>query len=177
MNEVWRDVKGFKGLYKISNLGRILSCKRVINKNNGRKMTVKEKIRKPIISNCGYEIIYLHKNGSYKIKSIHRLVAEHFLNRNNKRTQVNHKDGNKLNNRVSNLEWCTAKENINHSFSLGLSNARKGELSHFHKLKDFQVNEIRRLYKNKEFKQIELANMYGVSQPHISAIVNKKYRT
>lgn len=103
MEEIWKDIKGYEGLYQVSNYGRVKSFK-----HN------KEKLRKEVKDNMGYLIVNLSKNGNKKIYKIHRLVAEAFLQNPNNYPQVNHKDENKINNRADNLEWCTAKYNSNY---------------------------------------------------------------
>ena len=104
--EEWRDIKGYEGLYQISNKGNIKSL--------NYKRTGKEKIREGTIDNTGYKIISLCKNGKVKKYLIHRLVAEAFLPNPDNLPQVNHKDENKLNNNVENLEWCTQEYNCNY---------------------------------------------------------------
>ena len=111
--EIWKDIAGYECLYKISNLGRVKSL------NYLRKGIEKERI--PNKNNSGYLIVGLHKNGKIKQFLIHRLVAEAFIENVNDLPQVNHKDENKLNNCVENLEWCSAKYNSNygeHNYNL-----------------------------------------------------------
>lgn len=99
--EVWKYVEGYEGLYKVSSLGRIFNCK-------------KNKIYdlKPNVS--GYVTVYLSKNGKGKSYSVHRLVAKAFIPNTYNKEFVNHIDEDKSNNKVSNLEWVTPKENTNH---------------------------------------------------------------
>ena len=104
--EIWKDVKGYEGLYQVSNLGRIKSLGNLQNR--------KEKLLKINIRN-GYCTTYLYKNNKKKSFLCHRLVAEAFISNPDNLPQVNHKDENKLNNCVENLEWCTAKYNVNYS--------------------------------------------------------------
>lgn len=104
--ENWRDIKGYEGMYQVSNYGRIKS----LNYNH----TKKEKILKGIIDENGYLKVGLSKGGKLDCKRIHRLVAEAFLENPNNLPQVNHKDECKTNNHVENLEWCDAKHNINY---------------------------------------------------------------
>lgn len=99
MKEIWKDIKNFEGLYQVSNLGRI--------KNN------KDEILKPAIKR-GYNQVTLCKNGERKYIGVHRLVAESFIPNPNNLPQVNHKDENKLNNTVQNLEFCDCSYNINY---------------------------------------------------------------
>lgn len=101
MQEIWKDVVGFEGLYKVSNLGNVKSLR------NG-------KILIPSITIHGYKRITLCKNGKKENKVIHRLVAEAFLDNPKNFLCINHKDENKLNNCVENLEWCDIKYNTNY---------------------------------------------------------------
>ena len=103
MKEFWRDIEGYEGLYQISNLGRVRSFKRN-----------KVRVLKPVANKYGYLIVNLRKNNSLKTLSIHRLVAQAFLPNPNNFPQVNHKDEDKTNNIVSNLEWCDASYNLNY---------------------------------------------------------------
>lgn len=97
--EIWKDIKGYEGLYQVSNLDRV--------KRLNYNQTDKERIMKPIKHSSGYLQIILFKNGKMKHMYVHRLVALHFI----PNPEVNHKDENKLNNHVSNLEWCTHSYN------------------------------------------------------------------
>ena len=106
MKEIWKDILGYEGLYQVSNFGRVKSL--------NYKRTGKERILKLLKHKCGYLYIGLHKDNNVKNYYIHRLVAEAFIDNPNNLPQVNHKDENKLNNVVSNLEWCDAKYNINY---------------------------------------------------------------
>ena len=111
MEEIWRDIKNYEGLYQISNLGRVKRL-RFINRHLNFE---KEKILKPYKDGGNYYfVIGLHKDGKRKYKAIHRLVAETFIPNPNNYPVVNHKDENKLNNRIDNLEWCTHKYNSNY---------------------------------------------------------------
>lgn len=105
--EIWKDVKDFEGLYQISNTGKVRSLKR--NNTNG-------KILKSAFNYKGYEVVYFSKNNKKYVRKIHRLVAESFIPNLNHKEQVNHIDGNKANNNVDNLEWCTCRENIIHAY-------------------------------------------------------------
>lgn len=115
MTEIWKDIEGYEGLYQISNWGRVKS----LNYNR----TGKEGILKPIPTNNGYMIIGLYKNRKPNQYSIHRLVAQAFIPNPDNLPQVNHKDEDKSNNCVWNLEWCTAEYNMNY----GTRNERSSE--------------------------------------------------
>lgn len=102
MEEIWRDCKGYEGKYQVSNLGRVWSIKR-------------QNYLTPHIHTKGYlQVTMMAKNGKMKQEYVHRLVALAFIPNPDKLPQVNHKDENKQNNHVDNLEWCTCKENINY---------------------------------------------------------------
>ena len=105
--EIWKDVVGFERAYQVSSLGRV--------KSKIRKSVVEEKMLNPYKNNKGYECVDLWDN-NHKKKLVHRLVAEAFIPNPKHKKVVNHKDGNPLNNKVDNLEWCTHSENMLHSF-------------------------------------------------------------
>lgn len=119
MKETWKDIKGYEGLYQVSNFGNVKSLDHnVINK--GIKQLRKGKILKQNINTWGYATVFLYKKGIGKRFAIHRLVAITFIKNNENKEEINHIDGNKLNNNILNLEWCTRRENMKHSFSIGL---------------------------------------------------------
>ena len=108
--EEWRDIKGYEGYYQISNLGRVKSLPRDVGSNRCKKET----IMKTSIDKDGYEHLVLCKDGKQKHFRVNRLVAQAFIPNPNNYPVVNHKDENKTNNRVENLEWCTITYNINY---------------------------------------------------------------
>lgn len=109
--EIWKDIKGYEGLYQISNTGKVKSLTRYINSKSGRKFLIKEKTRKTTTTTAGYEYVVLAKKGKNKTLLIHRLVAENFIPNPNNYSCVNHIDENKSNNNVLNLEWCNYEYN------------------------------------------------------------------
>lgn len=108
--EIWKDIVGYEGLYQVSNIGRVRSLPR---------NSTKGKILKPRLQH-DYYTVHLSKNGKTINKLIHRAVAESFLTNNYNLPEVNHIDGDKLNNRLDNLEWCSTSYNAIHAFKLGL---------------------------------------------------------
>lgn len=117
---VWVSVFGYEGEYQVSNLGQVRSLNRVITYADGSTRRRQGKILKPYVSPSGYCTVYLAHNGHQSAKFVHVLVANAFLPKPDYKVEVNHKDGNKKNNCIENLEWCTHRENILHSFSSGL---------------------------------------------------------
>lgn len=114
MKEIWKEISNFSD-YEVSNLGRVKSKKRIVTTKQNKKYPVKEKILKPQINNkTGYMQYALIKNKKKITKLAHILVAETFLNKTNDNLEINHKDENKLNNRLDNLEYCTHRYNINY---------------------------------------------------------------
>lgn len=109
-----RDIKGFEGKYMVSDDGRIYSLL-----DFAHRKRFKEK--KQCLNKYGYKYVSLYANGVRTYMTVHRAVATAFLINQNDYPQVNHKDGNKQNNNVSNLEWCTASENVQHAYDIGLN--------------------------------------------------------
>ena len=177
--EEWRDVIGAEGLYQVSNKGRVKSNDRIIEKFNGSVVCshrIKGKILKPCLTGKGYlkGSGYLTVDINRKGKKVHRLVAEAFIPNPNKLPQVNHKDGNKTNNSVENLEWCTNSENSKHAVALGLRPL--GEEKNNSKLNREIVLFIRKNYicGDKKYGQKPLARKFGVAPATIKDIVLKK---
>lgn len=112
MIEKFKPVQGYAGIYEISNLGRVKSLSRVIERNDGNTRVTEDRIILPFLTKCGYHQIVLCKDGVRKKHLIHRLVANAFIENPDKLPIINHKDENKLNNRVDNLEWCSAYYNL-----------------------------------------------------------------
>lgn len=123
VGERWKDIKDFPN-YQISNYGRVKSKERItkVGIKNVKQVIRKEKILKPLKITKGYLGIRLYNNSNAKTFKIHRLVATYFIPNPNNLPQVNHIDGNKENNFVNNLEWCTCNENMEHSYKIGLRN-------------------------------------------------------
>ncbi len=162
--EEWKTIEEFSD-YQISNFGRVKSFKN----RNGKK----ERILKPSRdkSGNGYLFVNLCKNGKRKICCIHKLILCNFKPINNLNNfECNHIDGNKLNNYMDNLEWCTKSENQLHAYRTGLKISLKGEDHGRSKLKESNIKEIRMLLKKGEYSQRRIAEIFDVSQQQISRI-------
>jgi len=131
--EIWKDIKGYEGLYQVSNLGRVKSLERKVPFRNTFK-TIKERVLKYCYDGNHYAYISLIKNGEKKNKTVHRLVAEAFIPNPNNLPQVNHIDENKENNKLINLEWCDSLHNLLHSNVIKKgNNSRKKAIQQFTK--------------------------------------------
>ncbi len=158
LQEEWRPISGYED-YLVSNLGNVMSLK---NKT--------KRLLKPSIDSSGYYLIALLKNGRQKSFRIHKLVAEHFLENPLDLKLVNHKDGNKLNNHVHNLEFVTYSDNIIHAYNTNLR--KKGENTYCAKLTDKQVMDIRLLLRKGIYTRKEISEIYKVSETTILRIDN-----
>lgn len=146
MKEIWRDIKGYEGLYQVSDLGRVKSLKKEWVSGNGSLRKHDELIMKQTEEKSGYMSIKLCKNGVFTRKKIHRLVAENFLANTNDYPQINHKDGDKRNNKVNNLEWITSSGNIHHAIRNNLINLN------FHKEKMSRIGKMQKGKNNFNWK-------------------------
>lgn len=167
--EIWKDIKGFEGIYQASNLGRVKSLERI--DALGRK--VKERILKPGLTNKGYYQVWLCKNSIKKKYFVHRLVWIAFNGRIPEGYEVNHINEVKTDNRLSNLNLMTAKENMN----WGTRNARSAK-KHINGKKSKAVLQFD-LNDNfiKEYPSIrQVERELGFAQPNISACCNGKYK-
>lgn len=155
-----KRIQGYEELYTISNYGEVFLIK------NGLK-------RKTSITRAGYALITLSKNAVKKTFLLHRLVAEHFVPNPENKEEVNHIDGNKLNNKASNLEWVSGEENREKAIATGLINSFSNRNNVF---TEEQVHFIRELY-SLGYSQSKLSRMFSVANSIIRNIVtNKTYQ-
>ena len=162
MTEVIKDIKGFEGRYTISNLGIVRSL-------------LTGKIMKPYVTKFGYARVNLRiaRSRDYKSYFVHRLVAFAFLENKDNLAEVNHKDCNRLNNRVDNLEWMSKEDNIRYSFTH--SNAsNKGLKNPNAKLDLNDIKAIRSLKATNRFYNTQIAKLFNVSAGTIDCIINNK---
>lgn len=167
MREIYKNIVGYEGLYQVSNIGNVKSLPRIVKENFGGERTTKERILKRRIDNKGYDRVALYLNNKPLNYRVHRLVAMAFIFNKNKHPQINHKDGNKLNNSVNNLEWCTNTTNMDHAKRNGLRPK---------KLLKSDVLMIKKLI-TKKHKVCDLARQYKVSPSTICDIKSRRIWT
>lgn len=191
IEEIWIDIIGYEDYYQISNLGRVRSKDRYIIQEKGNGTLYKRHMKGKILSlnrtnGKGYKTVSLGKGCEESRQNfyVHRLVAEHFISNPNNLPEINHKDkkGDKSNNCVDNLEWCTRKENMEHAFENNLNQwviykkngIRKGKDNYNTKLTETEVIEIYNLLKENKLSCREIGELYNVSKQTILAILHKK---
>jgi hypothetical protein len=170
MIEEWKEVIGWGDYYYVSNLGRVKSLERQVSFIRKGKLTQRvnrERILKACPDKDGYMCVVLFAEGKKVCKSIHRMVAESFIQKNNSKGFVNHKDGVKNNNLVSNLEWVTAKENTYHA----LKNELRGV-----KVNNEMYYKIQYLY-NKGFTYNQLSSDFELDYSTVWRIINEPTAT
>lgn len=126
---IWKDIRGYTGLYQVSNTGKIKSLPRIVKCGVNRTdlKPIQERILADRYNHDGYVIVILCKKGKKKTLRVHRLVAKSFIPNPHHRKEVNHKDGDKLNNNDWNLEWNTHKQNMHHAIKHGIAGALKSK--------------------------------------------------
>lgn len=167
LEEIWKEVDGHPN-YQVSNFGRVKSY----------AIYSMGKIMKETIHKSGYIYYKLKRANEITNITIHRLVAIHFIPRDeNIKLEVNHKDGNKLNNRANNLEWVSRSENVKHSFINKLHIPKMGIECHTNKLSEIDVREIIELLKTSNLRVCDIARLYNVCWSTINYIkLNKSWK-
>jgi hypothetical protein len=170
MKEIWKEIIGFEN-YQISNFGNVIGKEVKTSFGCGYKIYPNRNVKQWKCKK-GYCYVTLLNLKLKKNLSIHRLVALHFIENTENKPQVNHKDGNKQNNHISNLEWATAKENLLHAMENNLNNI-SGVNNYLSKLTWEDVFEIRK----STLTQRELGIKYNICQSCISRVkLNKSYK-
>jgi hypothetical protein len=169
MKEVFKPIKDYENLYRISNLGNIESLEKKWPISNGGVCIRKKQKKKQITSIHGYKRVWLWKNKKCKVFASHRLVAQEFIPNYKNKPQINHKNGIKTDNRAENLEWVTPSENNKHAFKIGLK-TQKGNKNNARKLTMKQADFI----KKSKIKPKMLAKKFNVSTGCIYKILHKK---
>ena len=165
--EILKDIRGYEGRYQISDTGRVYSLltHRYLSKS---------------VHKCGYVKVTLQKNGESKTYLVHRLVASNFIENPYNYKEVNHKDGNKQNNNVDNLEWCSVSENTKHAFTNNLGGFRDRALSELDKINS--VTSYKKVIFKKGNEYIEFssiskaADTLGLKRDNITRAIRKKQK-
>lgn len=169
MEEIWKDIEGYKGLYQVSTYGNVKSLDRYVRSRWGTKKPVKGQLLKADKTMFGYLQVSLFKPGlSKKRYKVHRLVAMAFIPNPQNLPQVNHKDEDKTNNRLDNLEWCDGFYNQRY----GTCSERKHIKLTNHPLKSIKVEQLTKDGEHIDYypSAKEAARQTGISQGNISCV-------
>lgn len=178
MSETWKDIDDYAGFYQVSDRGRVRSRDRKVKVAGSGYRALIGAVKYLGINNQGYNTVSLCKDGKQSTKKVHRLVAQAFINTTENYWEVNHLDGNKLNNNKNNLEWSTRSDNMRHAINTGLIDIARGADCNSSKLSDKEVLSIRKLYnKGERPYQYEIAEMFNVDRSVICEIINRKIWT
>lgn len=171
-----KAIKNYEGLYEVSDTGQIKALKKTVNKGKCHRSWEEHYLKFAVDSN-GYLRTNLAKNGHNHTVKVHRIVAEAFIENPSNKSEVNHKDGNKQNNRIENLERVTHSENLKHAYDKKLKVAN-GENNPARKLTYDEVKFIRENYipHHKNYGAVALAKKFNVHRKTISRIALKRYR-
>ncbi len=168
--EIWKDIVGYEGYYKVSNLGRIKSLDWITRHNYGGEKKKSGCVIKPINQNNGYLTVNLSVRGKRKCVLIHILVATSFIQNPENKPCVNHKDGDKKNNNLINLEWVTYSENSIHSYRvLNKISSRRKPVMQLCLLTSRVINTFS--------SSMEAASVLKVSNKNISAVLNNRSKS
>lgn len=171
--EKWIAISGYGDRYEVSDYGNVRSKDMFMNNMHGGQTLKRGRILKPFYSGKKYQTVRLCWDGKHPCARIHRLVAFAFVKNLQSKPHVNHIDGNKQNNKASNLEWCTNQENQIHAIKNGLSKIKKGQDSHRSKLTEIQAKDVLiRTSRNETL--VSIAKMYGVTSTAILHIKKGK---
>ena len=176
--EIWKDVVGFEGLYQVSNLGRVKSLDRVLSIKTSNQVvsfsclrTKKGKVLKPVNRGRGYLCVSLSDRDRCRLVNIHLIVAEAFLEKPRPDKVINHKDGNKANNTLENLEWVSTSEN--HLHAVNFLGQLRGDTHGMSKLTEDQAKQIKSLRKLGYSAKI-LSEMFNIGESQVKRISSGK---
>lgn len=170
--ELWKSIFGYEGRYMVSNYGNIRRCAHT--RPDGSFL--KDRILKPQPRPDGYMIVMLYAPGSSQGKwvKVHKIVAETFLGERPHKFDINHKDGEKSNNQLSNLEYCTRQENMRHAYATKLHGRPIGVTNGRAKLTEQDVHEVWRIYHEEGMTQLDLAELFDISPTVVGDILHRR---
>ena len=164
MEEIWKDIEGYEGIYQVSNTGKVKSLKS-LHAESGLILKIHNQIK-------GYSRVNLWKKGLCKSATIHRLVAMSFIDNKDNKNQVNHKDGVKSNNCAENLEWCNASQNMRHAYDLGLKKPIVQSDMQKRKIREAISKPIIDLVTGMMYDSIKVASKYHkINQTHLAMML------
>lgn len=166
--EKWRTIKGYEDWYSVSDTGKVRRDK------GGQNRTYAGRLLKPFKNPKGYLVVDLHKHNKGEKFLVHQLVAYTFLGPCPEGKEINHKDFNRANPALSNLEYVTRSENTLHSYKHNRGPDNSGSKSGMAKLTEYEVKKIRNIYETKDITTRRLAEVFNVHQSTISDIIRKE---
>lgn len=172
MEEVWKPIKNYEGYYEVSNKGEVRTVTRFVPNSGKHGMWYESRILKFNIDKDGYCTVALQREGKVKRCKVHRLVLSTFDNCESD-LQVNHIDGNKLNNCLNNLEWVTSSENIKHAYSIGLK-TQSGSKNNGSKLTEEQVIQMCDFFKHTTLTNKQIADMFDIKSDETIRKIRKR---
>ena len=173
----WSKVVGFEEMYEINKKGEVKSIQRKIHRSSSQRsraynIVIKERILKPVLQANGYFYVTLSdKQSGHHMIGIHQLLCRNYIENKENKKCVNHKDGNKLNNNLENLEWCTYSENTQHAYNTGLKTQKKGKEHYNFKLSSDIVDAIKKIKENSSLSNRKIAKIFNFSHTTINKII------
>ena len=170
--EVWKDVKGYEGLFQVSNLGGVKSLPRKITYTDGRVWNYEGSKLSPSLNQDGYPIVHLKVQGKGKSLRVNRLVGEAFVDNPHNYDEINHIDEDKANNHYLNLEWCTRKQNMNHGTAMERAHSHPNAIKRLEESKRPVVGVHIATEKEVRFESINEAGRDGFPRKQVSSVLN-----
>lgn len=173
MNEIWKDISTYEGIYQVSSMGHVKSLDRLAKDRWGGGRLIYGKMITIQCDMHGYRYVHLYKNSKGRNCKVHLLVAKAFIENINNLPFINHIDGDKSNNCINNLEWCTQSENEKHAHQIGLKN-HKGENHPRNRFTNDDILEMRRLFDIEKLNQREIGRIMNINYKTVHKIVHRQ---